>query len=153
IPAEVPFRPARVTPRPSITGCHTAMVRGPAGEEIHTDEHGRFRAQFHWDREAKGTDADSRWIRYLQESQTGVTLARVGWEVTTAYIDGDPDRPIGLARDINGAMPPAYAPVANPNTMTVKTPSSPATGGFNEIKLDDSKGSMLFYMRAERDHE
>lgn len=147
----VPFRPAMSTPRPTIAGSHTAMVRGPAGSEIHTDEHGRLRAQFHWDREAKGTDQDSRWIRMLQETSTSVGLARVGWEVDVAYVDGDPDRPVGIARKINGEMVPSYAQPANKNMMTIKTPSSPATGGFSELKLDDSAGSMLFHMKAEKD--
>ena len=63
-------RTAVVTPRPDVDGYHTAMVRGPAGQEIYTDKYGRFRVQFHWDREAKGTDEDSRWLRIAQESIT-----------------------------------------------------------------------------------
>lgn len=151
IPREVPFRPPLVTPRPTVQGCHTAMVRGPIGEEIHTDKHGRFRAQFHWDREATGTDADSRWVRMLQEPSTSMQLARVGWEMIIAYIDGDPDRPIGIGRHINGVMIPAYAQPASKNVMTIKTPTSPATGGYNEIRLDDSAAAMRFDVRAERD--
>lgn len=151
IPRDVPFRPPVSTERPNVDGYHTAMVRGPAGEEIHTDEYGRFRAQFHWDREAKGTDEDSRWLRIVQESASSMFLARVGWEVNVAYIDGDPDRPIGLARNINRVMPPAYPLPAKKNVMTIKTPTSPANGGFNEIRLDDSAASQEFYVRAERD--
>jgi type VI secretion system secreted protein VgrG len=151
IPLSVPFRPAWETPRPTIEGTHTVMVRGPVGEEIHTDKYGRFRAQFHWDREATGTDADSRWVRLLQETATSMALARVGWEMSVGYIDGDPDRPVGLARNINGVMVPAYAQPANKNVMTIKTPTYPGGGGFNEIRLDDSAGKMSFYVRAERD--
>ena len=151
IPKSVPYRPPLATPRPRIAGNHTVMVRGPEGSEIHTDKRGRFKAQFHWDREAVGTDEDSRWVRVLQESGSSSFLARVGWEMTVAYIEGDPDRPVGLARDINGEMVPAYAQPTNKNVMTIKTPSSPATGGYNEIKLDDSAGSMSFNVRAERD--
>ncbi len=151
IPSKVPFRPAWTVPRPTIAGVHTAMVRGPSGEEIHTDKYGRFRAQFHWDREAKGSDEDSRWIRPLQETATSMVLARVGWEMSIAYIEGDPDRPVGIARKINGVMTPTYSQPSNKNVMTIKTPSYPKNGGFNEIKLDDSAGSMLFYIKAERD--
>lgn len=151
IPREAAYRPPQRAPRPVVAGSHTATVRGPAGAEIHTDKFGRFRAQFHWDREARGTDEDSRWVRMLQESATSMALARVGWEVGVAYIDGDPDRPVGLARHINGAMVPAYAQPSNKNLMTMKTPSSPATGGFSEIRLDDSAEKMLFYTRAEKD--
>jgi type VI secretion system secreted protein VgrG len=151
IPAQVPFRPAWKTPRPTVKGFHTAIVRGPAGAEIHTDQHGRFRAQMHWDREAEGTDADSRWLRLMQEPSTSMALARVGWEMNVAYIDGDPDRPIGVGRNINGVMPPAYALPAHQTEMTVRTPTSPASGGFHELRLDDRAGAQSFSLRAERD--
>ncbi|HVY49489.1 MAG TPA: type VI secretion system tip protein TssI/VgrG [Minicystis sp.] len=151
IPRAVPFRPPVKTPRPEVSGTHTAMVRGPAGEEIHTDAFGRFKAQFHWDREATGTDADSGWIRYLQESATSQTLARTGWEVFVGYVDGDPDRPVGLARAMNGVAVPAYAQPAHKNVMTIKTPSSPSTGGYNELKMDDTAGSQAISLRAEKD--
>lgn len=153
IPRAVPFRPPLRTPRPTVSGSHTAMVRGPGDEEIHTDAHGRFRAQLHWDREAVGSDEDSRWLRKLQEVSSGMTLARAGWEMYVNYIDGDPDRPIGVGRAINGEAVPAYQLPGNMNVMSMKTPSSPATGGFSELKLDDSAGSQLFYMKAEKDYD
>jgi len=151
IPRDVPFRPPVVTPRPTVAGNHTIMVRGPAGEEIHTDDHGRFKAQFHWDREATGTDEDSRWVRMTQESATSMTLARVGWEVTAGYIDGDPSRPVGLARQINGVMPPTYGQPAKKNVMTIKTPTYPGGGGYNEWRMDDSAGAMAMDVRAQRE--
>jgi type VI secretion system secreted protein VgrG len=152
IPRSVPFRPALVTPRPQVAGSHTAMVRGPAGAEIHTDRYGRFKAEFHWDREGTGTDLDSRWMRMVQESATSMGLARVGWEVGIGYVHGDPDRPLGVARLINGVMTPIYGQPSNKNMMAIRTPSSPASGGYNEIKLDDSAGSMAFSLRAEKDY-
>jgi type VI secretion system secreted protein VgrG len=151
IPSKVPFRPPLLHQRPTVAGNHTAMVRGPAGEEIHTDKHGRFKAQFHWDREAKGSDEDSRWIRILQECGTSMALARVGWEMSIGYIDGDPDRPVGLARQINGQAIPAYAQPTNKTMMAMKTPSSPASGGFNELKMDDVAGAQRMDLRAEKD--
>lgn len=151
IPSKVPYRPPLVTAHPTVQGAHTAMVRGPVGEEIHTDKYARFRGQFHWDREAKGTDEDSRWLRKLQESATGSNMARVGWEVSVAYVDGDPDRPIGLARDINGAMPPTYGQPARKERMTIKTPTYPSNGGYNELFLEDIAGAMMMDIRAERD--
>lgn len=152
IPRDVPFRPPLRTPYPVIAGAHTVMVRGPEGEEIHTDSHGRFKAQFHWDREAKGTDEDSRWVRMLQEPQTSMTLARVGWEMSVGYIDGDPDRPVGLARNINGVMIPTYAQPSNRSRMTIRTQTYPGGGGYNELRLEDVAGAMHFDMRAERDY-
>jgi type VI secretion system secreted protein VgrG len=151
IPRAVPFRPPLITPQPTIAGNHTAMVRGPIGEEIHTDKYGRFRAQFHWDREAKSTDEDSRWMRMLQESATSMTLARVGWEVSAGYIDGDPDRPIGIARHINGVMTPTYGTPSNQTRMTIRTPTYPGGGGYNELRMEDVAGAMHMDVRAERD--
>jgi type VI secretion system secreted protein VgrG len=134
-----------------VAGTHTAMVRGPGGEEIHTDTHGRFRAQLHWDREAVGSDEDSRWVRKLQEVSTSMGLARVGWEMFLSHIDGDPDRPVGVGRAINGVAIPTYALPNNKNMMSIKTPSSPQSGGFNELSMDDSAGSQAISMRAEKD--
>lgn len=150
IPLGTPFRPAP-RPRPEIAGNHTAIVRGPAGSEIHTDAHGRYKAQFHWDREADGSDRDSRWMRMVQEPSTSMFLARTGWEVSVAYVDGDPDRPVGMARNINGQHVPEYSQPVNQNLMAIKTPSSPSTGGYNELKLDDSAGAQGFHLRAELD--
>ncbi len=153
MPMDRPFRPLSKTPRPTVDGTHTAMVRGPAGEEIHTDHYGRFRAQLHWDREAVGSDEDSRWMRYLQETTSSMALARVGWEVMVGYIDGDPDRPIGLGRAINGQMTPTYGQPSNKTMMSIKTPSSPSSGGFNEFKMDDAAGSQHISIQAEKDYD
>lgn len=150
-PKATPFRPKPVTPRPEIGGYDTAMVRGPVGEEIHTDVFGRAKVQFHWDREAKGTDEDSRWIRVLQETSSSMTLARVGWEVAVTYVDSDPDRPVAIARMINGQMVPTYAQPAHQNVMTIRTETYPGKAGINEIRLDDTAGAQQIWQFAERD--
>lgn len=151
IPETVPFRPPLVTPVPVIRGTHSAMVRGPVGEEIYTDEYGRFRVQHHWDREARGDDHDSRWLRLLQEPTTSQHLARVGWEMFVVYVEGDPDRPFGLGRAINGTALPSYALPGNMSRMTMQTPSSPASGGFSELMMDDAAGRQGINFRAEKD--
>lgn len=150
IPAAVPWRPALRTPRPTVMGNHTAMVRGPAGEEIHTDVYGRAKVQFHWDREAKGDD-DSRWIRTLQETGTSMALSRVGWEISVGYIDGDPDRPVGLARHINGQMIPTYGQPDNKRRMTIKSETYPGKAGYNELRLDDAAAAMTMDWHAQKD--
>ena len=127
------------------------MVRGPAGEEVHTDAHGRFRAQFHWDREATGTDQDSRWLRSLQETATSMTLARTGWEVLVGYVGGDPERPVGLGRAMNGVSTPTYTLPQNRTKMAIRTPSVGGGDGHNEITFEDRAGEQAFSVRAERD--
>ncbi|MFO0548052.1 MAG: type VI secretion system tip protein TssI/VgrG [Polyangiaceae bacterium] len=149
IPTDVRYRPPVVTPAPIIGGTHTARVVGPPGEEIHTDAYGRFKARFHWDREAKNTDEDSRWLRMLQETSSSIALARVGWEVVVGYIGGDPSRPVGLGRLINGQMVPTYAQPAHQNVMTIKTESYPTKAGANEIRLDDTSGAQQIFIKAE----
>jgi type VI secretion system secreted protein VgrG len=80
-------------------------------------------------------------------------LARSGWEMTVGYVAGDPDRPIGLYRNINGEMPPAYPQPASKSAMSIRTASSGGGGGgYSEIKLDDAAGAQAFDVRAERDY-
>ena len=98
IPSSLPFRPPRTTPIPTA-GAETAVVVGPAGEEIYTDKYGRIKVQFHWDREGKHDETSSCWIRVVQPVVQGPQVSPViGDEVFVAFEDGDPDRPIALGR-------------------------------------------------------
>ena len=60
------YRPERVTPWPRVRGVQTGVVVGPKGEEIYTDEHGRVKVHFHWDRLSKRDESSSCWIRVSQ---------------------------------------------------------------------------------------
>jgi hypothetical protein len=55
IPHEVSYRPRQRAEKPRVHGTQTAVVVGPSGEEIYTDDLGRIKVQFHWDREGKRT--------------------------------------------------------------------------------------------------
>jgi uncharacterized protein involved in type VI secretion and phage assembly len=66
VPAPEPYRPPLRTPRPKVHGIQSAIVVGPPGQEIHTDEHGRVRVQFLWDREGKLNEHSSCWLRVSQ---------------------------------------------------------------------------------------
>src|SRR5262249_35843523 len=66
LPASVQFRPARLTPRPTVQGPQTAVVVGKAGEEIYVDKYGRIKVQFFWDREGKKDENSSCWIRVAE---------------------------------------------------------------------------------------
>ena len=89
IPSTVQFRPARTTPKPAIQGTQTAVVTGPSGEEIHTDEHGRVKVQFHWDREGQYDENSSCWIRVCQTLGRnrfgGMHIPRIGQEVIVIF--------------------------------------------------------------------
>src|SRR6185436_11230814 len=91
VQSDVPYRPALRTQKPKVTGVQTATVVGPAGEEIHTDEFGRVRVQFPWDREGKNDDGSSCWIRVSQGwAGTGygmIVLPRIGQEVLVGFLN------------------------------------------------------------------
>ena len=98
-----------------MQGPQTATVVGPPGESIHTDQYGRVRLLFHWDRRGQRDDRASCWIRVSQVSAGshwgGITVPHVGQEVIVAFLEGDPDRPLVLGQVHNGTnMPPIPLP-------------------------------------------
>jgi type VI secretion system secreted protein VgrG len=169
IPAKVPFRPPRVTPRPAAMGTQTATVVGPKGEEIYVDAHGRVKLRFHWDRESKSTS----WVR-VSHAWAGagfgnVFLPRVGQEVLVSFLEGDPDRPVVTGRVYNGEQVVPYDLPLNKTRSVLKSNSSPArspspdvtTGlvsvayanaGSNELRLEDAVGHEEVFVHAERDY-
>ena len=159
IPQDVTFRPVRRTPKPLVHGTQTALVVGPAGEEIYTDNHGRVKVQFHWDREGKKNDTSSCWIRVSQpwagKNWGAIWLPRIGQEVVVDFLEGDPDRPLIVGRLYNAEQPPPYSLPANMTQSGFKSRSSKngGTEDFNEIRFEDKKGSEMFTVHAQKDLE
>lgn len=153
--ADEPHRPARETPRPTFTGLQSAIVVGPANEEIHTDEHGRVRVQFPWDREGRMDDRSSLWIRVSQGWAGGgfgfFTVPRIGHEVLVAFLNGDVDQPVIVGSLHNGQNAVPHKLPENKTVSTWKSESSPGGGGFNELRFDDAKGREHVYVQAEKD--
>jgi type VI secretion system secreted protein VgrG len=156
VPATTPIRPLRVTHRPIVHGAQTAKVVGPAGEEIHVDEHGRIKVQFHWDRLGKSDDKSSCWMRVAQAwagpAFGAVFIPRIGHEVLVSFLEGDPDRPLVTGSVYNGANVPPYALPAEKTKSTLKSNSSPGGGGFNELRFEDRKGQEEVFLHAQKDH-
>lgn len=153
-PAAVPFRPPLTTARPRVVGCETARVVGPSGEEIWTDQHGRVKVHFPWDRDAVD-DKRAPWIRVSQAAAgKGVGawfLPRVGHEVVISYIQGDPDRPLITGSVYNGSnVVPASLP-ANQTQSVIRTLSSKAGSAGNELRFEDKKDSEELYLHAQKD--
>lgn len=154
---EVPFRPELVTPKPTVNGVESATVVGPAGEEIHTDEFGRVRVHFHWDRESKMDDNSSCWIHVSQpwggSGYGGSNLPRVGQEVLVDFLGGDPDRPVIVGRVYTNLQKTPYKLPDNKTQSGWKSMSSPGGGAsnFNELMFEDKKGQELVRMQAEKD--
>src|SRR6516162_3085000 len=122
IPAETPFRPERLISTPVVQGPQTATVVGPAGENIHTDQYGRVRVLFHWDRRGKRNEHASCWIRVSQQAAGshwgGLTTPHVGQEVVVSFLEGDPHRPLVTGHVHNGNnMPPLNLPQDKDKTI------------------------------------
>ncbi len=155
IPATVPFHPPLVTPKPVVRGVQTAIVVGPSGEEIYTDQYGRVKVQFHWDRLGKKDDKSSCWIRVSQvwagEAWGAMHIPRINQEVIVDFLDGDPDRPIIVGRVYHGTNVVPYGLPANKTRSTIKSNTSAGGGGSNELRFEDKKGSEEVYHHAQKD--
>jgi type VI secretion system secreted protein VgrG len=155
--SHIPFRPRRRTPRPRIKGPQTALVVGPAGEEIYTDELGRVKVEFDWDRIGQRDQKSSCWVRAAQTwagKQWGALhTPRIGQEVIVEFLDGDPDRPIINGRVYNADNMPPYALPDNKTQSGTKSRSSKdgSASNYNEIRFEDLKGSEHFHVQAEKD--
>jgi type VI secretion system secreted protein VgrG len=158
IPAAVPFRPESITPKPVISGCQTAVVAGPAGEEVWIDKYGRVKVRFHWDRQGRCDERSSCWVRVAQNwagRNWGMVFhPRIGQEVVVQFLEGDPDRPLITGRVYNEEQMPPYELPANGSRSTIKSRSTPRgePDNFNEIRFEDKKGEEQVFVQAEKDH-
>ncbi|HTP86197.1 MAG TPA: type VI secretion system tip protein TssI/VgrG [Bryobacteraceae bacterium] len=154
IPYSVPYRPERKTTLSQMMGTQTARVVGPEGEEIYTDEFGRVKVKFHWDRSSDESNS-SVWIRVAQPwagANWGyMWIPRIGQEVIVDFMEGDPDRPMIIGRVYNGDNMPPYKLPDKKNHSGIRSHSTKGGGGdnFNEIHFDDTKGKELFSMQSE----
>lgn len=157
IPFSTPYRPPRVTPEPFVQGCQTAVVVGPGGEEIYTDKHGRVKVQFHWDREGKKNENSSCWIRvshpWAGQGWGAISIPRIGQEVIVDFLEGDPDQPIIVGRVYNAEQMPPFGMPGGAVVSGVKSNSTKGGGGFNEISLNDTKGTELINIHAQYDQQ
>ena len=157
IPESVSFRPTRLTPKPSVQGCQTAVVVGPAGEEIYTDKYGRVKVQFHWDREGKKNEDSSCWIRvsspWAGKGWGGIHIPRIGQEVVVDFLEGDPDQPLIVGRVYHAENMPPWGLPAKKVISGFKSDSTKGGGGYNEISMDDTKGNELIQVHAQHDQD
>jgi type VI secretion system secreted protein VgrG len=155
--SEQQFRPKRLTPKPFVQGPQTAVVVGSSGDEIYTDEYGRVKVKFHWDRDPNRDENSSCWIRVSQlwagKGWGALYTPRVGQEVIVDFLEGDPDQPIITGRVYNGANPPPYGLPAHADHSGMMSRSTKGghPNSFNEIRMEDTKGAELLFMQAEKD--
>ncbi|MDU2611191.1 MAG: type VI secretion system tip protein VgrG [Pseudomonas aeruginosa] len=158
IPKATAYRPARVTPKPRMH-TQTALVVGKAGEEIWTDQYGRVKVHFHWDRHDQSNENSSCWIRVSQawagKNWGSMQIPRIGQEVIVSFLEGDPDRPIITGRVYNAEQTVPYELPANATQSGMKSRSSKGgtPANFNEIRMEDKKGAEQLYIHAERNQD
>src|SRR5262249_33874670 len=154
VPYPTPFRPPRLTPVPIMHGSQTAIVVGPAGEEIYVDKYGRVKVQFHWDREGKRDENSSCWIRVSQpwagKGWGGISIPRIGQEVIVSFMEGDPDQPIIVGRVYNGEQMPPYAFPAGGVVSGLKSQTHKGVG-YNELSMDDTAGKEKITIHGQYD--
>ncbi len=155
IPSGVLYRAPMITPKAVIEGPQTAVVTGPAGEEIHCDEHGRVKVQFHWDRLGQKDDKSSCWMRVSQawsgSGYGGMIIPRIGNEVIVSFLEGDPDQPLVTGHVYNGGLMYGYSLPGDKTRTSLKTYSSPGGNGFNELRFEDAAGSEEVFLHAQKD--
>lgn len=157
IPLKLPFAPHRITPKPTIYGTQTAVVTGPADDEIFTDKYGRVKVQFFWDREGKFDGNSSCWVRVASPwagKQWGmIHIPRIGQEVVVAFEEGDPDQPVIVGSVYNADQMPPHELPANKTQSGIKSRSTPGAGpqNLNEIRFEDKIGAEHIFIHGEKD--
>lgn len=157
IAGDTPFRLHRRTPRPMIRGPQTAKVVGPAGEEIYTDEYGRVKVKFHWDRAESSDEERTCWIRVAQPwggaNWGAMVIPRIGMEVVVEFLEGNPDRPLITGVVYNATQKVPYPLPANKTQSGFKSNSSPGGSGFNELRFEDKAGEEEVFFQAQKDYK
>ncbi|MDR2301021.1 MAG: type VI secretion system tip protein VgrG, partial [Deltaproteobacteria bacterium] len=145
IPFEKRFMPEIKHPKIRVDGLQSAVVTGPAAEEVYADKYARVKVRFHWDRRGEKNERSSLWVR-VSDKWAGrnfgfVQIPRVGQEVLVEFMEGDPDRPVITGRVYNAQNPP---PWNLPEQKTLSgLQSREFMGGMrNQLVFDDTQGQV-----------
>jgi type VI secretion system secreted protein VgrG len=151
------YRATRSTRRPIVEGPQTAVVVGPAGEEIYTDEYGRVKLKFHWDRLSKADENSSCWVRvahvWAGTNFGGLHIPRIGQEVIVEFLEGDPDRPIitGCVYNFDNQVPFELPANQTQSGLRSRSTKGGSPSNYNELRFEDKKGSEQVSLQAEKD--
>ncbi|HEY2021851.1 type VI secretion system Vgr family protein, partial [Paraburkholderia sp.] len=155
-PTSEMFRLPRKTRKPRVSGPQSAIVVGPPGNELWTDEFGRVKVRFAWDRYGRDAETDSCWVRVSQAwagaGFGGLYIPRIGQEVIVDFWNGDPDRPLITGSLYNTLTRPPYELPGNATQSGFMSRS--IEGGlqnFNSIRFEDKTGAEEFSIQAERE--
>lgn len=159
-----------VPPRPTLPQpqLQSAIVVGPAGEEVYCDALGRVRVRFPAARPidhehargagASDSDRDSAWVRVASNwagngphggagGQSGARmLPPVGTEVLVQFAGGDPDKPVIIGQLYNSAAPPPSfrheAPLPDTRYQSGLRSREARGERGNQLRLDDTPGQI-----------
>lgn len=155
-PTREVFRPQRTVSKPHTKGPQSAIVTGPAGQEIWTDQYGRVKVQFGWDRYGKMDENSSCWIRvsypWAGKGFGMIQIPRIGQEVLVDFKNGDPDLPIIVGRTYNqDTMPPWGLPGAATQSGIYSHTIGGGPTNANALRFEDKPGSEEVWLHAEKD--
>jgi type VI secretion system secreted protein VgrG len=157
VPQAAPFASEALTPKPIVRGPQTAVVVGPAGDEIHVDRLGRVKVWFRWDRVGPKNERSTCFVRvatpWSSKGYGMISTPRIGDEVVVSFLEGNPDRPLITGSVYNGDHLPPYALPAQATVSGIRSRSSKGGGAanFNELRFDDKTGSEYVWLQAEKD--
>ncbi|EKM7368254.1 type VI secretion system tip protein VgrG [Escherichia coli] len=155
-PTSEVYRPQRTLSKPHTKGPQSAIVTGPAGQEIWTDKHGRVKVQFGWDRYGKNDENSSCWVRvsypWAGKGFGGIQIPRIGQEVLVDFKNGDPDLPIIVGRTYNqDTMPPWGLPGAATQSGFYSHTIGGGPANANALRFEDKPGGEEVWLHAEKD--
>ncbi|SIR68260.1 type VI secretion system Vgr family protein [Pseudacidovorax sp. RU35E] len=161
-PVREPLRPLHTRAKPFTRGPATALVVGPENSNLWTDELGRIKVQFLWDRLGRKDQHSSCWLRVSSPwagNQLGaIHIPRVGQEVVVDFLGGDPDLPICTGRVHNQLnLPPWHLPDQAALSGVRSRELNPeggnsASGRSNHLVLDDTYGAIQAQIKSDHQH-
>ncbi|EFN7300245.1 type VI secretion system tip protein VgrG [Escherichia coli O8] len=155
-PTSEVYRPQRTLSKPHTKGPQSAIVTGPAGQEIWTDKYGRVKVQFGWDRYGKNDENSSCWVRvsypWAGKGFGMIQIPRIGQEVLVDFKNGDPDLPIIVGRTYNqDTMPPWGLPGAATQSGFYSHTIGGGPTNANALRFEDKPGGEEVWLHAEKD--
>jgi phage baseplate assembly protein gpV len=157
LPASLPYRPPRSTPKARVRGTQTAIVVGSGNDPIRTDRYGRVKVRFHWDVRGVDNADSSAWVRVAQSwagNRWGMlNIPRAGQEVVVDFLDSDPDCPIIIGSVYNEKNPPPFDLPSQKTLSGFKSDSqlSDEPDAFSGLAVEDRDGSEELHLRSQKD--
>ena len=150
ISAKTTFLVTRTTPKPTVLGLQEAVVTGPAQESLYTDEYGRIKVRFFWDRNPKDPENSSCWMRVVQRWEG---ILRIGTPVLVAFINQDIDQPVVIGPVVDDNLKPLFELPANKTMSGLKRriTKSSEEKTYNYMSFEDKADNQQLCIYASKD--